>query len=133
MIQAELDQPEFVTMLVEECYRAGAGKVTVEWAHQKLQKLHVRYQSEKTLSTVEAWEEAKLQHYVDRLPCRIYLLSEDPDGLKGVNHAKQAKKAIQKRNAIIKPYRDKMENYYQWVHRRSARCRLGGKLSSGAL
>ena len=113
VIQAELDQPEFVTMLVEECYRAGAGKVAVEWEHQKLQKLHVRYQAEKTLATVEAWEEAKLQHYVDRLPCRIYLLSEDPDGLKGVNHAKQAK-AIQKRNAIIKPYRDKMENYYQW-------------------
>ena len=29
MVQAELDQPEFVKMVVEECYRAGASKVSV--------------------------------------------------------------------------------------------------------
>ena len=31
MINASLDQPEFVQMLVEECYRAGARKVRVDW------------------------------------------------------------------------------------------------------
>ena len=36
VVQAELDQPEFVEMVVEELYRAGAGKVTVEWSHQNL-------------------------------------------------------------------------------------------------
>ena len=36
MINADLDQPEFVKMLVEECYKAGAGKVIVEWAYQPL-------------------------------------------------------------------------------------------------
>ena len=30
-IQAELDQPEFVTMLVEECYKLKAKKVVVDW------------------------------------------------------------------------------------------------------
>ena len=40
VINAGLDQPEFVKMLVEECYRAGAGKVIVEWAYQPLAKLH---------------------------------------------------------------------------------------------
>lgn len=34
VISAELDQPEFVTILAEECYRAGAAQVTVEWMHQ---------------------------------------------------------------------------------------------------
>lgn len=113
VIQTELDQPEFVAMLTEACYQAGAGKVTVEWSYQPLEKLHVQYRDDETLATVEAWEEARLQHYVDQLPCRIYLLSEDPDGLQGVDHAKQAR-AMQKRNAVIKPYRDKMENRYQW-------------------
>ena len=28
-IRAELDQPEFITILVQECYRAGAGYVHV--------------------------------------------------------------------------------------------------------
>ena len=74
IIQAELDQPEFVEMLVTECYRAGAKKVTVEWSHQPLQKLHVRYRSLKTLSSVEDWEVEKLRRRTEVLPAMIYLL-----------------------------------------------------------
>ena len=113
IITAELDQPEFITMLVDACYKAGAGKVVVEWHHQALDKLHVRHQSVKTLGTVEPWEEAKLQHQTETLPARVYILSEDPDGLRGVNQAKMAK-GQQGRYKIIKPYRDKMEGRYQW-------------------
>ena len=78
-----------------------------------LEKLAIRRESVKTLQTVEAWERAKLQHYVDTLPCRIYLLSEDPDGLRGVSPAKMAS-ARQGRYSVIKPYRDQMEGRYQW-------------------
>ena len=113
IIVAELDQPEFVTMLVEECYRAGAGKVTVEWNHQPLEKLHVRHRSVKTLSMLEPWEVAKLQHQSETLPGRIYLVSEDPDGLRGMNQAKRAR-GMQARYKIVKPFRDKMEGRYQW-------------------
>ena len=113
VIQAELDQPEFVEMLTDECYKAGARKVTVEWSHQPLQKYHVRHRSLKTLSTLDDWEVAKLEHYADTLPCRIYLVSEDPDGLCGINQEKNAK-ALRARYKVIKPIRDKMENKYQW-------------------
>ena len=113
VIQAEIDQPEFVEMLTDECYKAGARKVTVEWSHQPLQKYHVRHRSLKTLSTLDDWEVAKLEHYADTLPCRIYLISEDPDGLCGINQEKNAK-ALQARYKVIKPIRDKMENKYQW-------------------
>ena len=113
MILAALDQPEFVKMRVEECYRAGASKVIVDWEYQALDKLHVRHQSVKTLSHVEKWEEEKFQHYIDALPCRIYLDSEDPDGLKGVNIQKMAK-GRQGRYKVLKPYRDQLEGKYQW-------------------
>ena len=83
MIHADLDQPEFVQMVVEEAYKAKAKKVSVEWTYQPLEKVHVKYQNLKTLGKVEAWQEAKMQHRVDALPCRIHLISEDPDGLKG--------------------------------------------------
>ena len=59
MILAGLDQPEFVQMVVEEAYKAKAKKVIVEWAYQPLEKLAVRYQSLKTLGTVEEWEKAR--------------------------------------------------------------------------
>ena len=76
-VAAELDQPEFVKMVVEECYRAGAKRVVVDWDYQPLTKLHLRWRSQKNLSTLENWEEARWQHYVDEIPCRIYLISED--------------------------------------------------------
>ena len=112
-IQAELDQPEFVQMVVEECYKRKAKKVVVDWDYQPLTKLHVRYRSLATLSKLDNYEEARWQHYVDTIPCRIYLVSEDPDGLKGVNQEKMAK-SQQKKYPIIKGYRDQIENKYQW-------------------
>ena len=112
-IAADLDQPEFVAMLVDECYKCKAKKVVVDWNYQPLQKIHYRYRTLTTLGKVENYEEARWQHYVDTIPCRIYLISEDPDGLKGINQEKMAK-AQQKRYPIAKPYRDAIENKYQW-------------------
>ena len=113
MIIAELDQPEFVEMLVQECYKCKASKVTVQFEHQALTKLHVKYQTVKKLSTVEKWEEEKLKHRCKVLPCMIYLMSSDPDGLNGMNQEKNSK-AIRAQSKILKPIRDRMENKYQW-------------------
>ena len=113
LIYADLDQPEFVQMVVEEAYKAKAKKVAVEWDYQPLQKLHVRHQSVKTMGEVTEWQKAKLQHFVDVVPCRIHLVSEDPDGLKGINMEKLAK-ARQLRYPIVKPYHDQLENKDQW-------------------
>ena len=113
LIFCGLDQPKFVQLLVDECYKAGARKVKVEFDYQPLYKLDVRHQTVTTLAKVEDWEKARLQHYVDTLPVRIMLDSDDPDGLKGINQGKMAK-ADQKRWPIVKPYWDEMENKYQW-------------------
>lgn len=113
IIDASVENPEFVKMLTEECYRAGASKVTVEWSYQPLTKTHYRYRSVKTLCKVEKWEEEKLAHAVKALPARIYLESDDPDGLSGINQMKVSK-ASQARYKIVKPYRDQMDNKYQW-------------------
>lgn len=113
IITAELDQPEFVKMLVDECYKAGAKKVSVDFTYQPLTKSNVRYCSEKVLSTMEKWQIEKWEHQAEVLPCKIYLTSEDPDGLAGINQRKMAK-ASAARSKIIKPIRNRMENKYQW-------------------
>ena len=113
LIYAQLDQPRFVELLVDECYKAGARKVTVEFRHQPLYKLDVRHQTVTTLARVEEWEKARLQHYVDTLPCTITLISADPDGLRGINQTKIAR-ADRKSWPIVKPYYDKLENRQQW-------------------
>ena len=113
IISASLDQPDFVTMVAEECYRCGARKVTVDWTHQPLTKLTYQKRSVKTLSKMEDWEIEKLKHHVEILPVRIYLESDDPDGLRGINQEKVSK-ASQARYKILKPFREAMDNKYQW-------------------
>ena len=113
MVYAGLDQPEFVQMVVEEAYKAKAKKVIVEWNYQPLTKLHARYQSVKTMGTVEEWQKARMEHYCEATPCKIYLASEDPDGLKGVNVKKLAQ-ARQLSYPIQRPYLDRLDGMQQW-------------------
>lgn len=113
MIYAGLDQPEFVQMVAEEAYKAKAKKVIVEWSYQPLSKIHTRYQSVKTLGEVPQWLRERRQHMVDTVPCRIHLISDDPDGLKGMNMKKVAK-ARQLSYPILKPYADQLDGKQQW-------------------
>ncbi len=113
IIAAELDQPEFVAMVVEECYKAKARKVTVDWHYDPLTKLHARYQTVKTLGEVTEWQKAKREHHCNIVPATIYIMSEDPDGLKGVNMEKLAK-ARKLSYPILKPYADRMDGMQQW-------------------
>ncbi|MBR4443293.1 MAG: aminopeptidase [Clostridia bacterium] len=112
-IAAGLDQPEFVRMLAEACYRLGASRVVVDWEDQPLEKLRVKYCSLETMGSLTGYQKARWEHYVEKLPCRIYLDSEDPDGLRGVDQGKMMK-ARQMIYPLIKGYRDQMENRYQW-------------------
>ena len=113
VIQAGLDQPDFVYLCVEACYKAGASKVMVDWGYQPLARLNVRYQSLKTLGTVDDIERAKLKYRLDVNPAMLYLLSDDPDGLKGIDQKKQGQ-AMQARYSVIKPFREAMDNKYKW-------------------
>jgi len=113
VIRAQLDQPEFVKTLVNECYQAGAAEVAVDWEYQPLTKLHVRYQKPAVLGRVKNWEELRLRYRSETLPAMIYLESSDPDGLSGINQEKWAK-GMQSRYKVIKPIHDGMEDKYQW-------------------
>ena len=114
LIYADLDQPEFVQMVVEECYKAKAREVTVFWNYQPLAKIHTRYQSLKTMSTVPEWSKARQELWCETLPARIHIISEDPDGLKGMNMKKVAQ-ARQKTYPIMKGYIDRREGKQQWT------------------
>ena len=113
LVNAGLDQPEFVQLVVEEAYKAGARKVTVNWNYQPLTRIHYEYQDVETLGTVTEWEKAREQHYCDTLPARIVLTSSDPDGLKGIDRAKMAE-ASRMSYPVLKPYQDERNGRQQW-------------------
>lgn len=113
IIMAALDQPQFVEYVVEWCYKCKANSVRVEWSHDPLTKLSYKYRSFASLCEVPNWRIEKAKYEVETNPAMIYLLSEDPDGLKGIDQAKVAKVKMAV-YPILKPYRDQRENKYQW-------------------
>lgn len=112
-IQAGLDQPEFVTMVVEECYKAGAKAVYVEWSHQPVGKLNAKYKSLETLSALTPWDKAKWEYKASDLSCRLFIESEDPDGMNGIDQEKMSR-ARRAQYPQLKPFRDAIENRHQW-------------------
>ena len=112
-ITCGLDQPEFVAYVVEECYKCGASKVRVDWSYMPITKINYTYRTLESLSEVTEEEIARFKHRVDKLPCRLWLDSDDPDGLDGTDSEKISKANIA-RFPIIKPYRDAVENKEQW-------------------
>ena len=112
-IEAGLDQPDFVYMVVEECYLLGAKKVDVRFSYDPLAKLHYQYMTVGELSKVSPMVISRYKYFSKKLPTRIYLISEDPDGLKGINQAKMAKSTA-KSYPKIKKYRDIADGKYKW-------------------
>lgn len=113
LVYAGLDQPEFVQMVVEECYKAKAREVIVTWSYDPLGKVHNRYQSVKTMADVPEWVKARQEHWCQTLPCRLFIESSDPDGMKGMNMEKAAK-ARKLSYPILKPYSDRRDGMQQW-------------------
>lgn len=113
-IYAQVEQHEFAEMVAEEAYRAGAKWVQVFWQDQAVRKLDLRHQTVTQLSRVEEWEKVQQQMFVDQLPARVHISSEDPDGLKGVSVPKM-QKAQAARSTVLRPYRKAIDNKHQWT------------------
>ena len=109
-----VEQHDFAALVIEECYKAGAKKVNVDWTFDTLSRLNYLNASQDTLSTVLPWEEAKMKQMVEDLPCRIYVVSEDPDAMNGVNPQKLSA-VTQSRSSVFKPYRNAIDGKHQWV------------------
>ncbi len=113
VVNAGLDQPEFVGMVVEELYKLGARKVHVKWNYQPLQKLHVQYQEMDVLGGMDSYEEAELKWSADVFPARVSIGSPNPDAMQGIDHAKMSK-SQQMKFPLMKKYREGMDGMTQW-------------------
>ena len=113
VITAGLEQPEFTRMVVEECYKAGAGEVVVNFSDMTIDKYAQIYQTEENLSHLAPWEKARWQWISEKFPARIWLDSDDPDGMSGIDQEKYSR-TFSSRVKEIKPMRDIIENRHQW-------------------
>ena len=70
----------------------GAKKVVVDWQYDKLTVLDSKYMSQEAMNEMPEWQIAKMKYQTEVLPARIYLDSDDPDGMK---NARQDKRVMQ--------------------------------------
>ena len=76
-VKSENDE-YFVKYVVEECYKAGARKVTIDWVSDISDKLAYKYQNVESLAEFPVWKEEKFKYQVEKLPARIFIDSSDP-------------------------------------------------------
>ena len=112
-INAQLDQPDFVTIVVEECYKAGAKEVEVRWTHDPVAKLSYKYEKVSTLGDVNSIALARYKYRLKKLPTILHIISDDPDAMKGVNQ-KKLSQARSKTYRKVKKYIDQLESKYKW-------------------
>ena len=114
VVNSSVEIASFTELVVKECYKAKAKMVRVEWSDSEISKMAYQYQSVATLSDIPDWYLQKLQYGVDHLPAMIYLSSEDPDAMSGVDQEKMTKVRMATGPVVMK-YREQMDNKYQWV------------------
>ena len=112
-ITAGVENYKVVAKIVEECYKAGAKKVLIDWECNETTRLSYKYMTVSELGKVPSYRLAKIKYAAKNYPCRLFIDDEDPDALKGINPNKIAK-ARMKSYPKVKPYFDAMDGKYKW-------------------
>jgi len=112
-IQCGIDQPDFIVLLQEECYKAGAACVRIEYSDIRASKNGSVYMKDEYLFSIPSYAEEKLKYFSEHHPVRIYIMSEDPDGMNGGRMDRIAESRM-KTFPIMKPYIEKSEDMYKW-------------------
>ena len=113
VIQANVDQEDFVALVCDECYKAGAKKVIVKWSSQKVGRVSYKKESVKNLANPLSFEIEEAKWKLEELPAFLWIDSDDPDGNKGID-AKKMAEVRAGRYKVLGKYREAMENRYQW-------------------
>ena len=112
-ITVGVENARFAELIVEECYKAGAKTVSMDWDSDRITSLDYKYMTLSNLSKIPSYRLAKYKYACKKLPSKLYIDDSDPDALKDVDPMKVAKSRM-KTYPKIKPYLDEMDGKYKW-------------------
>lgn len=108
-----VDASYFAKYIIEACYLAGAKKVNVDWEYDDGVILDTKYADKERMSHLTKYEIARQEFNVENEPVRIWIESDSPNALDGID----IKKYSEERGSIrkeIKKYRDIYDDKCQW-------------------
>ncbi len=85
ILYAAVDEAYFARKIVAAAYRAGAHEVVLEWSDQQINKAFLTHTSLERLANVPEYDILKANTLMANNASRISLVSQDPDGLAGVD------------------------------------------------
>lgn len=108
IIDASVENVELVRLVTEEAYKVGAKDVVVMYSDQAIDRLRYENASLKHMSFVPKYIEEFRNEYAKRGAALLFITSEDPEGLKGIEPEKLSTRRIAVRKAV-KPFHDAMD------------------------
>lgn len=112
-IIANIETASFVEILVEELYKAGASYVDVQWSNNKIAILTNNLAEFDKISHINEIERARHEHNIKVHPARIWIDSDDPHSLDGIDLDRR-NKALSIRGKEIRALRDQYDDECQW-------------------
>ncbi|KXO16911.1 putative aminopeptidase II [Clostridiales bacterium KA00134] len=114
VIRAPVENYEFVRVLAEEAYKAGAKDVKTNFRDIKLNALRFENVAEEVLTDIPQYFIDEQNHFVDNNYKLIALIGEDPNGLKGLDPQKLMAAGKAQSQALKHFAAEQMRNKVSW-------------------
>jgi aminopeptidase len=116
LISAEIIARDFVVLLSDACYGAGAKYVHIQWSEPKTARSRMRNIADEHVEYLPEYEVQRFEQYVRERWARIAVTGEEfPDILEDVD-PQRMRRAVAGRSQKIKAYVDaQMSNRIQWT------------------
>ncbi|MGO3364765.1 MAG: aminopeptidase, partial [Leuconostoc falkenbergense] len=115
ILYAAVDEAYFARKIVAAAYEAGAREVVMEWSDQTIAKAFLDHAPEDRLTTVPNYTIAKANELMDQYASRISLVSQDPDGLAGVDADRLHMLTKANQKALVRVREATMKDDISWL------------------
>lgn len=114
-VSAPVDAAAFTRSVVEECYRVGARKVTVNWEDEKTSRCKFLHETKEAITDIYNYSVARTEEIVDRKGVLIHIISEDPNIFQGVDPAVMSAYTVASAQKNKKYYDSAMSGKTRWT------------------
>jgi aminopeptidase len=113
-ISSPIETAQFTRFLVEEAYKAGARKVSVDWHDESISKMHYEFMDLEDLKKVPKWSIDKAETAMEENTARISISASNPELLKDIDPVKIKESGKARSQALVNVQAQLMANKVQW-------------------
>ena len=113
-ITGYVENYEFVRLVTEQAYAAGAREVYVRWVDEVGARLRYLHGAEDLFENFPEFQRLMYEHYDAQDACHLHIAASNPEALKGVNPERMQKWNITSSKAMKPHYDAMMAGGFQW-------------------